>query len=62
MVTLQELLEVERWRPQAAVLWPWRMLLGGLESCSWWSRHWLRCGLLSSAWSSRRLAPLVTRR
>ncbi|MEF8753319.1 MAG: hypothetical protein V5B60_05165 [Accumulibacter sp.] len=62
LAALQELLELERWRPQAAVLWPWRMLRGGLESWSWWSRHWLWSGLLSSAWSSRRLAPLVTRR
>lgn len=62
LAALQELLELERWRPQAAVLWPWRMLRGGLESWSWWSRHWLWSGLLLSAWSSRRLAPLVTRR
>jgi hypothetical protein len=62
LATLQELLEIERWRLQAAVSWPWRMLRSGLDSWSWWSRHWLWSGLLSSAWSSRRLAPLVTRR
>jgi len=62
VATLQELLDLERWRLQAAVLWPWRILQSGIEAWSWWSRHWLWSGRLSSAWSSRRLAPLVSRR
>jgi hypothetical protein len=62
LATLQDLLALERWRPPAMVLWPWRMLRSGLENWSWWSRHWLSSGLLSSVRSSWWLAPLVTRR
>jgi len=59
LATLQDLLARERWRPLTVALWPWRMLRSGLESWSWWSRHWLLPGLLSSASLRWRLAPLV---
>ena len=54
LATFQQLLALERWRPQTFVLWPWRVVLGGIERWSWFSRHWLSPGLLSSAWRAWR--------
>ncbi|HAY28602.1 MAG TPA: hypothetical protein PLC86_10450 [Candidatus Accumulibacter phosphatis] len=58
LTTLQELLVLERWRPQAAALWPWLLLQGGIERWSWFSRHWLSPGLLLSTRRAWRLAPV----
>jgi len=62
LATLQELLALERWRPQTAVLWPWLVLQGGIERWSWFSRHWLSPGLLSATCRAWRLTPVGTSR
>ncbi|QKS27803.1 MAG: hypothetical protein FAZ92_00854 [Accumulibacter sp.] len=60
LATLQELLALERWRPQTLMAWPWLVLQGGIERGSWFCRHWLSPGLLSSTCRAWRLSPVDT--
>jgi len=60
LATLQELLALERWRPQTLMAWPWLVLQGGIERWTWFCRHWLSPGPPSSRCRAWRLTPAST--